>query len=67
MQCPLSVGVYLTHHSSGFSLLTASHRCVRRINGIGGQGVGRCPCAVRIPVLGTTGLALWVPGAGWAC
>lgn len=66
MPCPFSVGVYRIHHSSGFSLLTDSHRCVRRIDGIGGQGVGHT-CAVWTPVLGTPGLALWVPGAGWAC
>lgn len=64
MQCRFSMGIYHINHSSSFLRLTDGHRCVRRIDGIGEQGVG---CAVRTPVLGTTGLALWVPEAGWAC
>lgn len=65
MQCCFSVGIYLINHSSSFLLLTDGHRCVRGIDGIGEQGVGRT-CAVQTPVLGTTGLALWILGAGWA-
>lgn len=66
MQCCFSIGIYLVNHSSSFSLLTDGHRCVRHIDGISEQGVGPT-CAVQTPVLGTTGLVLWVLGAGWAC